>query len=279
MAQQLGKALHAINPHAAPPHCLRNAVNLFFYQDPMHLPPTAPESSLSSEPHSFSRVFTGAMVEAIGGMLRVHSSKPTEDDLLQVCQDATKLLVKASRTAALSAAFFSEVAAQVIWAEPAMFQGKYEDVLRSAFVRRGILSLEAARSLKAEALRAQNAKPGAMTPDDMPRGRDMMMRASAFGMGEGALVVRTASFSRRGAIAPAALDAGSTPVPGVEQATHSFLETLFRRGRVDFTQAKQGITAVPHFRVRRKTHYIVEMNGQFHLRRRCFDEGWGEGWL
>ena len=271
MAEQFGKALHGINPHAAPPNCLRNAVNLFFYHDPMHLPPSAPETTLSSEPHSFSRLFTGAFFEAMAGMLSVHSKNPTQQDLLQVANDATTLLVKGTRTAALSAAFFSEVAAQIIWAEAPLFNGKYEEALRSAFVRRGILSLDAVRSLKAEALRALTAKPGTGT-DDMPRGRDMMMRASSFGLGEGALVVRTASFSRRGAIAPSALDSGSTPVPGVEQATQAFLETLFRRGRVDFSQAKPGISAVTHSQVRRKTHYIIEQNGQFHLRRRCFDE-------
>jgi len=279
LAEQFGKLLHTINPHAAPADCLRNAVNLFFYHDPLHLPPCAPESSLSSEPHSFSRIFTGGYLEAMAAMLQVHTKgqKPTADDLLHVSKDASVLLVKGVRSSALSAAFYSEVAAQIIWAEGALFNGKYEEVLRSAFVRRGLLSLEAVRSLKAEAMRAQNAKP---TPggDDMPRGRDMMMRASAFGLGEGALVVRTASFSRRGAIAPAALEAGSTAVPGVEQATQSFLETLFRRGRVDFSQCKPGITSVSHSLVRRKTHYILEHNGQFHLRRRCFDEGMDDGY-
>jgi Autoinducer binding domain len=273
LAGQFGNALHGINPHAAPADCLRNAVNLFFYQDPMHLPPSAPEGMLSSEPHSFSRVFTGGFFEAMAGMLRIHApTRPTADDLLAVAQDAAQLLVKAARTSALSAAFYSEVSAQIIWAESALFGGKYEDVFRSAFVRRGLLSLDAVRSLKAEAMRAQTAKPTPAGADETPRGRDMMMRASAFGLGEGALVVRTASFSRRGAIAPAALDTGSTPVPGVEQATQSFLETLFRRGRVDFSQCKPGITAVSHAHVRRKTHYIIEQNGQFHLRRRCFDE-------
>lgn len=273
IASQFGRTLHKINPDAAPADCLRDAVNLFFYHDPMHLPPSAPHSSLSSEPHSFSRVFTGGFFEAMAGMLQVHAPgrAATADDLAHVAKDAAQLLVKGARSAALSAAFYSEVSAQIIWADGLLFNGKYEDILRSAFVRRGLLSLEAVRSLKAEAMRAQTAKPPT-GGDEMPRGRDMMMRASAFGLGEGALVVRTASFSRRGAIAPAALDTGSTPVPGVEQATQAFLETLFRRGRVDFSQCKPGITAVNHRHVRRKTHYILEQNGQFHLRRRCFDE-------
>ncbi len=269
---QLGKAIHGMNPQAAPADCLRNAVNSFFYRDPMHLPPDAPHYELSSEPHSFSRLFTGAMFEAMAGMLKLITDKPREEDLEKLSHDAGALLSRAVQGAALSAAFFSEVAAQVIWADTALFNGKYEDALRSAFVRRGLLSLEAARSLRAEAARAVVTKP---TPgDEMPRGRDMMMRASAFGLTEGALVVRTASFSRRGLIAPAAPDTGSTSVPGVEQATQSFLETLFRRGRVDFSQLKAGISAVAHPTVRRKTHYLVEQNGQFHLKRRCFDDGW-----
>jgi len=269
---QMGKAIHGMNPQAAPADCLRNAVNSFFYRDPMHLPPDAPHNELSSEPHSFSRLFTGAMFEAMAGMLKLITDKPREEDLEKLSHDTGALLSRAVQSAALSAAFFSEVAAQVIWADTSLFNGKYEEALRSAFVRRGLLSLEAARSLRAEAARAVVTKP---TPgDEMPRGRDMMMRASAFGLTEGAIVVRTASFSRRGLIAPASPDTGSTPVPGVEQATQSFLETLFRRGRVDFSQLKAGISAVSHPTVRRKTHYLVEQNGQFHLKRRCFDDGY-----
>ncbi len=274
IAAQFGKAVHQLNAHSAPPDCLRNAVNSFFYREPMNLPCMAPHTQLSSEPHSFSRVFTGGFFEGVAGMLKAHSPKPKAADVQQVGADAAALLGRAVRAAALSAAFYSEVAAQVIWADGPLFNGKYEDVLRSAFVRRGILSLEAARSLRAEAVRAMSTGKPAQLGDEMPRGRDMMMRASAFGLGEGALVVRTASFSRRGMIAPAAPDAGSTPVPGVEQATQSFLETLFRRGRVDFAQCKPGLSSVPHTHVKRKTHYLVEQNGQYHLRRRCFDDGY-----
>lgn len=277
IAEQFGKAVHALNPNSAPVDCLRNAVNSFFYREPMHLPPMAPHSSLSSEPHSYSRLFTAGFFEGVAGMLKIQSSKPKVEDLMQVGRDAAAILCKAVRSAALSAAFYSEAAAQVIWADGTLFEGKYDGALRSAFVRRGILSLEAVRSLRAEASRIVNTgKPNA-GGDEMPRGRDMMMRASAYGLGEGALVVRTASFSRRGMIASAALDAGSTPVPGVEQATQSFLETLFRRGRVDFSQCKPGLSSVPHSHIKRKTHYLVEQNGQFHLHRRCFDDGYEDG--
>ncbi|HSJ03085.1 MAG TPA: hypothetical protein VK956_11560, partial [Verrucomicrobium sp.] len=125
LAAQFGKAVHDLNSGSAPPDCLRNAVNSFFYREPMHLPPMAPHSELSSEPHSFSRVFTSGFFEAMAGMLKVHSAHPTAADLLQVSKDAAAILAKAVRTAALSAAFYSEVAAQIIWADAALFAGKY----------------------------------------------------------------------------------------------------------------------------------------------------------
>ncbi|TLD69365.1 hypothetical protein FEM03_18530 [Phragmitibacter flavus] len=272
-AVQFGKSVHAVNPASAPADCLRNAVNSFFYREPMFLPPMAPHYELSSEPHSFSRLFTAGFFEGMAAMLKAISSKPTPADIVKVSVDAAALLGRAVQCAALTAAFYSEMAAQVIWADATLFEGKFEEAFRSAFVRRGLLSLEGARSLKAEAVRVfATGKPNA-GGDDIPRGRDIILRASAYGLMEGALVVRTASFSRRGLIAPAAPDTGSTPVPGVEQATQSFLETLFRRGRIDFSQCKPGLSSVPHTGIKRKTHYLIEQNGQYHLRRRCFDEG------
>src|SRR6266516_6273737 len=65
LAEQLGWAIRQSVPSAVEPDCLRNAVNTLFYRDPDTLPTTAPGTSLSSEPHSFSRVFTGAFFEGL----------------------------------------------------------------------------------------------------------------------------------------------------------------------------------------------------------------------
>jgi hypothetical protein len=69
LAERLGSAIRAQHPDAVDRDCLRNAVNSFTYQDPITLPQMAPTTQLSSEPHSFSRVFTGAFFEALAGML------------------------------------------------------------------------------------------------------------------------------------------------------------------------------------------------------------------
>src|SRR5436305_13901692 len=107
LAEQLGWAIRQIRPDAAEPDALRNAVNSFFYTDPAKLPPDAPASQLSSRPHSFSRVFTGAFFEALGGMLLVLG--PTEPNLLCASHDAGQLLVEAIQSAPIVPAYFRQV--------------------------------------------------------------------------------------------------------------------------------------------------------------------------
>src|SRR5262249_57703551 len=75
LAEQLGAAIRVGHPDAVDPDCLRNAANSFFYTDPQALPPGAPASHLSSEPHSFSRVFTGGFLDALAGIFKLQSSQ------------------------------------------------------------------------------------------------------------------------------------------------------------------------------------------------------------
>jgi hypothetical protein len=76
LAEQLGWAIRQSHPDAVDADCLRNAVNSFFYRQPESLPPMAPASALSSEPHSFSRVFTAAWLESLSEMLDRRGASP-----------------------------------------------------------------------------------------------------------------------------------------------------------------------------------------------------------
>src|SRR5215472_611781 len=87
LAEQLGWAIRQIAPAAVDADCLRNAANSFFYTNPESLPSDAPAVSLSSEPHSFSRVFTGAFLEALAGGLRSVAPQPTDANLQAVSVD------------------------------------------------------------------------------------------------------------------------------------------------------------------------------------------------
>src|SRR5574341_1466453 len=62
LAEQLARGLFDSGYAQAvdSPDALRDAVNKFRYRSPDTLPGRAPASRLSSESHSFSRVFTGA---------------------------------------------------------------------------------------------------------------------------------------------------------------------------------------------------------------------------
>jgi hypothetical protein len=93
LAEQLGAAIRTQQPDAVDPDCLRNAVNSFFYRDPQTLPPTAPASTLSSEPHSFSRVFTAAFLDSLAGILKTINPSPALADVSTATRDAARILV------------------------------------------------------------------------------------------------------------------------------------------------------------------------------------------
>lgn len=93
LAEQLGWAIRSRRPDLVDPDCLRNAVNSFFYRTSDTIPPDGPATILSSEPHSYSRVFTGGFFSALAGMLNTRSSKPKEADLAAVSRDAGHLLI------------------------------------------------------------------------------------------------------------------------------------------------------------------------------------------
>lgn len=140
LAEQLGWAIRQSRTDASEPDCLRNAVNSFYYQPPHKLPPEAPSAALSSESHSFSRVFTGAFFAALANMLELEP-QPDSDALLKVAHDAALLLVIAAKEAPIVPDFYGEVALRMLDADQDRFAGKYASAVRSAFVKRGILSL------------------------------------------------------------------------------------------------------------------------------------------
>src|SRR6201999_526490 len=90
---QLGWAIREVAPDAVDRDCLRNAANSFFYRDPVSLPPSAPANQLSSEPHSFSRVFTGAFLSGLAGMYT--ASAKGQAALQKVSVDLGTLLINA----------------------------------------------------------------------------------------------------------------------------------------------------------------------------------------
>lgn len=229
LAEQLGWAIRQMRPELVEPDCLRNAVNAFFYKSPLTLPASGPSATLSSEPHSFSRVFTGAFFEALASMLGSLSKDPSAGELWQVSTDMGKLLVDSIAHAAIVPEYFSQVGAHIIEADARLFKGQYRDSLKSAFARRGILSLDAAT---AAGVSHQKRRKGLLDETVQPSIIHISLDGADYGLGDQSLWVQAPSQVKRFDASPASLDHGSLDTPSSENTAKAFVEYLIRRGRV-----------------------------------------------
>lgn len=276
LAEQLGFAIRQNHPDAVDGDSLRNAVNTFFYRDPQQLPPRAPANLLSSEPHSFSRVFTAAFLEIIAGIFMTQGAPGSEQQLLETTKIAGQLLVGAILEAPVVPAYYTQIAAHFLSVDATKFAKKYRDVIKGAFVRRGILSLEAASSGVTDAQIQSTAKSFAATAARGERRMQVMaMPARRFGLDT--LYVNAPSGAPRFAVAAAAPSIGEVEPPSREAAVQSFVEDLFRRGRVEMGEHGDRDTRVSQPMLK-KTHELVATNEGVKLQRRLFDCGFDAGY-
>lgn len=272
LAEQLSGAIRVSFPDAVEPDCLRNAANRFLYAPPLSLKSSAPVSELSSEPHSFSRVFTGAFLDALAGMLAVTSTKPTEQDLLKVSADMGDILVAGIRKASVVSNFYAQVAAGMVSAAAAAGP-KYPRVLKAVFIKRDILSLHSATSVESlgtAALGMFGAAPEAS--QEAYALVPMAFDGADYGLGKRPLIVETPSQPRRIAASAAANDFGSEQAASSEAAARGFFEELFKRGRIDCTGVIAEDSRVDPVQGL-KTHRLVERQGAVELQRVLCDCG------
>jgi hypothetical protein len=280
LAEQLGAAIRVLHPDAVDPDCLRNAANSFFYRDPQTLPPSAPAAQLSSEPHSFSRVFTAAFLDALAGMFSLQGSSPGADDLEKTSRDMATILVGGVLEAPVVPDYYSSVAAHMInFAEGAPFKGKYRQVLKSAFVRRGILSLQAAVTVSSVARPPARAMAAFAAAAAEEQGELPVASISAanYGLKRPGLKVHTAEEPKRFAVTSSSLTLGPVEPRSPQNAAESYTEDLFQRGHVDVS-SQASPDAGLHHPFSFKTHKIFEEEGELVLRRISFDCGFDHRW-
>ena len=152
-------------------------------------PPSAPSNVLSSESHSFSRVFTGAFLDALAGMFAI-AGAAHEQTLLTVSRNIGQLIVDAVHTSDVPFDYFSEIAAAMIQADRGRFGGLNGPALTRAFTKRGILSLTSAADLAAApvpamaTVRATGIAPGP-GPARLPLAYGDEAVDLSFGLGRG----------------------------------------------------------------------------------------------
>ncbi|MET9908527.1 hypothetical protein ABZZ74_17195 [Streptomyces sp. NPDC006476] len=274
MAEQLGWAIRQGHPDAVDRDCLRNLSNNFFYRDPVLLSPNEPASMLSSEPHSFSRVFSGAFLKIVAGIFRQQDLQD-QAGLARAAEIAGQLLVDAVVAAPVVSAYYAQVAGHMIAADQRRYGGTYGQSLRSAFIRHGILSLEAAASVT----EPEVARRGAGITEATPGGGDdegltaVTIHGATYGVTQ-PLTLSAPSQERRFGIAGSDPAGGSVRPSDPEHVATSYLEDLFRRGRVDVPEEHRTDIAFTDLSPSRlKTHEITRSaTGEgLALVRRCFD--------
>lgn len=276
LAEQLGQAIRESFPNDVDPDCLRNASNRFMYVPPLLLPSSGPASVLTAEPHSFSRVFTGAFLDALAGMLLAVArdpAAPTEDELLQVSAQMGDVLVAGVRSAAAASDFYSQVAGGMVQAA-GQVDSAFERPLKAAFVKRGILSVMSATSVRTLADAAKNLSrraAGAAAPVSHAPSH-LALDGKQYGLGDQALIVETPSQPRKFSANAAVTDVVPVQVPSSEVAARGFVEQLFKQGRVDLSGAAGDADRIDPLSGL-KTHRVVKANGALQLKRVLCDCG------
>jgi hypothetical protein len=275
VAEQLGFAIRQRSPAAVDRDSLRNAANSFVYVDPLTLPSTGPATQLTRAAHNFSRVFTGAFLEALGGMVARLAARPGVDDVHQASFDMGRLLAQGAAAAPMSTKFFQAVAEQMVLVDGSLFNGRYAEALTTAFVRRGLMSV---RSLAApEALGASPARAAAAAArfSAAAAGRaprragstsntpvEVAIDGAAVGLAVKTLYVNAPPVDDISA-APASMMAGvaareTLVIPRITDV-QAFVEALIVRGRVSLPAARgsrRGLVASLSHGRKHATHYL-----------------------
>ncbi len=294
LAEQLGWGLRQITPRMVDRDCLRNAANHFFYKRPDLLPPLADADMLSTEEHFFSRVFTGAFLDALARMFSANYSQD-EAGLATVSRDIGRLLIDAIHGAPVTATYFSQVAAALIQADQARFGGRNNAELTGAFLEHGILSVSsslqiAAAPMPTAIIAGQGAAsiagpagaPVIFSYDDRKAdnahllgfGQTPELPIRPLTVADGLVFnVHAPEEQPRFAVASASFGSGMDDTVTEDMAVRAFVEGLIQRQQVDLGKETKSITGAGKKSASRMTHTLVVEDGKTVLKRNYFSCG------
>jgi len=159
LAEALGRALHDnYGPQAvSDPTRLRDARNRFRYSPPEEIRPGAPDTALAPEPHSFSRVFSGAFYDTLLGVLALELVRNPGEAGIEAARIATgRLLARTVETMPPGEARYRSIALRMRALDQEEAGGTATPALEAAFARHGIrLPALASRASAGRGLRAR----------------------------------------------------------------------------------------------------------------------------
>jgi hypothetical protein len=290
IAEQFGAALRAEEPGSAEPDCLRNAFNPFNYADPTTLQNNAPATGLSSDPHSFSRIFTGALFEAMAGMLAAVAAGnvPTPENLLKVTEDMRYIIVAGVKATGVVPNYFAQVATSMVQESASVPDASglvpdrdYSAILRPIFVRRGIISMQTASAVMSPLALNEGGIIARLARGDiiarlarggiiarLARGNTGIAKlpSSRYGL-DAPLLVRTPSSPGRFIARSAMPDSRPMEPLSPTSAARAYVDELFANDQVqiDPIDGQREGTRRP------KSHYLLRIGRHLHLERLSFN--------
>jgi hypothetical protein len=121
---------------------LRNALNDLISKpfDTLKYLPDNPQVELGRESHNYSRLFTGAFYDILVGIYEKLRSVPADRIVIHRTRDiVARILTCAVELGPVGELDFSDMAKAFLAADWMLFEGKYADVLKPVFDKRGLL--------------------------------------------------------------------------------------------------------------------------------------------
>lgn len=137
IAESVALAIRAEHGAGHPQSLPRRAANRFAWQFPVTLPPRAAPTALSSEPHSFSQVFTGCFYDTVANIFAMQDRQDAPT-LRDCALTAGRLLAKAARSAPETMRFFQAVGRTMILEDEQQNGGRHHLAIKQAFAEHGV---------------------------------------------------------------------------------------------------------------------------------------------
>jgi len=291
LAEELAAAVIAkYGPDAALPDALRDAVNSFPYLPPKSLPDEGPADALSREPHSFSRVVTGACWDVLVRLSAAGNGSDRLAALRLASQTVGRLVASAAESAAPAASFFRRFATELRKAASGVDTTR--EAVTEAFTARKLGSepdtrpeMRAAIGFEPEPLTTRvldaiRERLGASRDEEIlvraarldgslsgRRIRDLVLSGPEYGPADGAAVEISDSFTvaveESGYVTAARVESAG---PEEEEDAREFVRTLARLDRIAADDDAASDTARMY--KEGKSHFVsLERDGVRRLRR------------
>lgn len=141
LGEEIGRAIYNLtggsNGNSAA--ALRDAYNSFTYIEPEKLPRNGKDNQLTSEPHSFSRVFSGMWYEILVAIYEEEKKTSDAKTALLAARDVmTNYTFNAVPNAPATIRFYDSFAKAML-VQDKMNNSKYNQLMNNIFIKRGIL--------------------------------------------------------------------------------------------------------------------------------------------